>query len=182
MKTRKPAALLLCMLLLLTCCFACGKSAGGETKPDSGTQQEETANNGPATDETGTEYPDGGAQVKKALHLIIGDTQVKVEWEDNESVEALKKLASEGEIVIEMSMYGGFEQVGDIGVSLPRNDRQTVTSPGDIVLYSGDSIVIFYGSNSWSYTVLGKITDKTQEEMEELLGEGDVTVRIFFGE
>ncbi|MCR4894376.1 MAG: hypothetical protein K5911_06570 [Eubacteriales bacterium] len=120
--------------------------------------------------------------MEKTLHLIIGDTQVKVEWEDNESVEALKKLASEGEIVIEMSMYGGFEQVGDIGVSLPRNDRQTVTSPGDIVLYSGDSIVIFYGSNSWSYTSLGRITDKTQEEMEELLGEGDVTVRIFLGE
>ncbi len=176
MNVRKPAALLLCMLLILSC-FACGKSDGGQTQQDNSTQQEETADLEP-----GTEVPNGGAQVEKTLHLIIGDTQVKVEWEDNESVEALKKLASEGEIVIEMSMYGGFEQVGDIGVSLPRNDRQTVTSPGDIVLYSGDSIVIFYGSNSWSYTSLGRITDKTQEEMEELLGEGDVTVRIFLGE
>lgn len=181
MTLRKQAALFLCMLLILSC-FACGKKTECPAGEDNGTQQEETANNGPATDETGREDPDGGAQVEKALHLIIGDTQVKVEWEDNESVEALKKLASEGEIVIEMSMYGGFEQVGDIGVSLPRNDRQTVTSPGDIVLYSGDSIVIFYGSNSWSYTVLGRITDKTQEEMEELLGEGDVTVKIFLGE
>ena len=181
MKTRKLAALLLCMLLVIYC-FACGKSAGGETKQDSGTQQDESESSGPVTDEPGIEDPQGGAQVEKTLNLIIGDTQVKVEWEDNESVEALKKLASEGEIVIEMSMYGGFEQVGDIGVSLPRNDRQTVTSPGDIVLYSGDSIVIFYGSNSWSYTSLGRITDKTQEEMEELLGEGDVTVRIFLGE
>ncbi|MBO7700640.1 MAG: hypothetical protein J6S47_06195 [Eubacteriaceae bacterium] len=176
MNFRKPAALLLCMLLLI-CCFACGKSAGGQTGPDSGTQQEETADIVP-----GTEDPNGGAQVEKTLQLIIGDTQVKVEWEDNESVEALKKLASEGEIVIEMSMYGGFEQVGDIGVSLPRNDRQTVTSPGDIVLYSGDSIVIFYGSNSWSYTVLGRITDKTAAEMEGLLGRGDVTVTIYLGE
>ncbi len=58
-----------------------------------------------------------------------------------------------------MSMYGGFEQVGEIGTSLPRNDVQTTTSAGDIVLYSGNQIVIFYGNNSWAYTRLGHITD-----------------------
>ena len=124
----------------------------------------------------------GGEKAEMALHLLIDDTEVEVEWEDNKAVEALKELASNGKLVIQMSMYGGFEQVGEIGSSLPRDDRQTVTSSGDIVLYSGDSIVIFYGSNSWSYTRLGRITDKTQAEMEDLLGAGDVTVTIYLGE
>ncbi|MBQ6518268.1 MAG: hypothetical protein IJI14_06085 [Anaerolineaceae bacterium] len=70
------------------------------------------------------------------------------------------------------------EQVGAIGTSLPRNDVQTVTSSGDIVLYSGNQIVVFYGSNSWAYTRLGRITDKTPQEMAELLGNGDTTITI----
>jgi hypothetical protein len=82
-----------------------------------------------------------------------------VEWEDNESVEALKELCQEGPLTIRMSMYGGFEQVGSIGQSLPRDDSRTTTQAGDIVLYSGDQIVVFYGSNSWAYTRLGHITD-----------------------
>ena len=65
--------------------------------------------------------------------------------------------------------------MGFIGQSLPREDRQTVTEAGDIVLYSGDQLVVFYGSNSWVYTRLGHITDKTQEELTALLGGGDVT-------
>lgn len=75
-------------------------------------------------------------------------------------------------------MYGGFEQVGPIGTSLPRKDVQTTTQAGDIVLYSGNQIVVFYGSNSWAYTRLGHISDKTPSEMAELLGSGDVTITI----
>ena len=77
-----------------------------------------------------------------------------------------------------MSMYGGFEQVGDIGTQLPRNDSETTTNPGDIVLYSGDKLVVFYGSNSWSYTRLGHITDSGSYTLDQLLGEGDTTVTI----
>jgi hypothetical protein len=75
-------------------------------------------------------------------------------------------------------MYGGFEQVGGIGKSLPRNDVQMTTSAGDIVLYSGNQIVIFYGSNSWAYTRLGHITDQDAGGMTDLLGNGDVTITI----
>jgi hypothetical protein len=75
-------------------------------------------------------------------------------------------------------MYGGFEQVGSIGTSLPRNDVQTTTEAGDIVLYSGNQIVVFYGSNSWAYTRLGKVTDKSKAEMSELLGNGDVMITV----
>ena len=112
------------------------------------------------------------------MKLMIGETAVAVAWEDNESVKELKKLAGEGPVTINMSMYGGFEQVGAIGSSLVSNDVQTVTEPGDIVLYADSQIVIFYGSNSWAYTRLGKITDCTNEELASLLGNGDVTITL----
>ena len=111
------------------------------------------------------------------MQMMIGETPVTVAWEDNASVEALKMLAGEG-LTIEMSMYGGFEQVGSIGQSLPRDDQQTTTTSGDIVLYSGNQLVVFYGSNSWAYTRLGHITDQTPEQMKALLGSGDVTITL----
>jgi hypothetical protein len=111
------------------------------------------------------------------MQMMIGETPVTVVWEDNASVEALKALAAEG-LTIEMSMYGGFEQVGSIGQSLPRDDAQTTTTSGDIVLYSGNQLVVFYGSNSWAYTRLGHITDQTPAQMKALLGNGDVTITL----
>ena len=76
------------------------------------------------------------------------------------------------------TMHGGFEQVGSLGTSLPRDDKQITTNAGDIVLYSGNQIVVFYGSNSWAYTRLGRITDKTTSEMADLLGNGNVRITI----
>ena len=108
--------------------------------------------------------------------MTIGDTKVDVSWEDNDSVRELKELA-EKNLLIQMSMYGGFEQVSSIGQNLTRNDKQTTTEPGDIVLYSGNQLVVFYGSNSWSYTRLGKI-NLSDEELENLLGNGDVTITL----
>lgn len=115
-----------------------------------------------------------------SLKMSIGGTEVQVDWEENESAAALKELAAEkAPLEIQMSMYGGFEQVGRLRKLLPRNDVQTTTSAGDIVLYSGNQIVVFYGSNSWSYTRLGKITDKSASEMRNLLSNGDVVIRIW---
>ena len=111
------------------------------------------------------------------MQMMIGETPVTVAWEDNASVEALKTLAAEG-IAIDMAMYGGFEQVGSIGQSLPRDDQQTTTTSGDIVLYSGNQLVVFYDNNSWAYTRLGHITDQTPEQMKALLGNGDVTITL----
>ena len=118
--------------------------------------------------------------VMDELLLSVGDKNLSVEWEDNESVDALKDLAG-SEMKINMDMYGGFEQVGSIGTSLPRNDSQMTTSPGDIVLYSGNQIVIFYGSNSWAYTRLGKITGLNEKELEDTFGNGDVTIGLSVG-
>jgi rhodanese-related sulfurtransferase len=103
--------------------------------------------------------------------LYIDGTEVPVIWEDNASVEALRELIdmNGGSLVIQMRMYGGFEQVGPLGKSIESSDVQTTTYPGDIVLYSGDQIVVFYGSNSWAYTMLGRI-DLPEDEIVSLLG------------
>ena len=113
------------------------------------------------------------------LCMKIQDSPVAVDWEENEAVAALRELCREAPLEIEMSMYGGFEQVGPIGTALPRSDAQTRTAAGDIVLYAGDRLVVFYGSNSWAYTRLGHITDRSEAEMAELLGKGDVRITLW---
>ena len=112
------------------------------------------------------------------MDMTIGGTPVTVAWEDNASVQALRALCAKGPLTIGLHMYGGFEQVGDIGESLPRDDVQTTTQAGDIVLYSGDQMVVFYGSNAWAYTRLGRITDQDADGMRTLLGNGDMTVTL----
>lgn len=131
-----------------------------------------------STEQSTIEEPDSGEEKAKMLRMMIGNTAVAVEWETNESVEALKALCKNEPLVIQMSMYGGFEQVGSIGTTLPSNDAQTTTSAGDIVLYSSSQIVVFYGSNSWAYTRLGHITDQDASGMADLLSNGNVTVTI----
>ena len=172
---KKPIILLFAtaFVLLLTAC-------GDENMPNFEQEfQEEVIQSSTDMENTDTTNSEEDEPMQeKTLKMSIVDTAVEVEWEDNESVEALAKLAETEPLVIEMSMYGGFEQVGSLGESLPRNDVQTTTEAGDIVLYSGNQIVVFYGSNSWAYTRLGHITDKTAEEMAELLSGGDVTITI----
>ena len=124
------------------------------------------------------ESADDEAIGDSTMIMMIDGTKVNVEWEDNQAVERLRDMAKDGDITIQMSMYGGFEQVGSIGQSLPRDDKQTTTSSGDIVLYSGNQMVVFYGSNSWSYTRLGHISDKDEAEMADLISQGDVTITI----
>ncbi len=109
------------------------------------------------------------------MQMKINDVHVAVEWEDNESVKA---LAERLPLTVKMHMYGGFEQVGSLGRSLPRDDKRITTQAGDIVLYSGNQIVIFYGSNTWAYTRLGRITDKTPSELADLLGNFDAVLRL----
>ncbi len=111
---------------------------------------------------------------EQSMKMYINAEEVSVLWEDNESVKALNGLLP---IEIEMKMYGDFEQVGSIGKKLPRNDVQLTTKPGDIVLYAGDQLVVFYGSNSWAYTNLGKI-DLNEDKLKDLLGNGDVNIAL----
>ncbi len=98
-----------------------------------------------------------------------------VRWEENETVSGLMDmLDEEGPIDISMHLYGGFEQVGDLGRDLISSDKRITTSPGDIVLYQGNQIVVFFGSNTWEYTRLGTITDGSQQKLEA----DDVTISL----
>lgn len=116
--------------------------------------------------------------MEEKLTITIDGIQVEVDWEENESVAALREIVQSNPLTIRLSMYGGFEQVGSLGTELPRQDVQTNTNYGDIVLYSGNQIVVFYGSNAWAYTRLGHIRDLSQAELKKLLGQHDVTITL----
>lgn len=108
------------------------------------------------------------------MKVQVGDAVFSATLEENEAATAFVEMMREGSVVIQMSDYSGFEKVGPLGTGLPASNSQTTTHAGDIVLYNGNQIVIFYGSNTWSYTRLGHIDDLTG--WEEALGKGDVTV------
>lgn len=108
------------------------------------------------------------------MNVQVGDATFSAALEENTATEAFVAMMKNAPVTIRMSDYSGFEKVGALGTSLPASNSQTTTQPGDIVLYNGNQIVIFYGSNSWSYTRLGKIDDLTG--WEQALGTGDVTV------
>jgi hypothetical protein len=113
----------------------------------------------------------------KKIVMTIDGKEISVTWKDNDSVKALKELLKDKSIVIKMSKYGGFEQVGSIGKTLPSNDKNITTKPGDIVLYSDDQIVMFYGSNTWDYTRLGTI-NLSESELKSLLGNKNVILKL----
>lgn len=108
------------------------------------------------------------------MKVRIGSSTFTATLEDNGAVDALVELLQSAPLAISMHDYSGFEKVGSLPAALPASNAQTTTSAGDIVLYNGNQIVIFYGSNSWSYTRLGRIDDLTG--WNEALGSGDVTV------
>lgn len=153
---KKRIAIMLC-LAFVCCAGGCEKETVQSTVPSTETEvQEEEA---------------------VTMKLYINDTEVPVVWENNAAVEALAAEAGKGDIVVNMSMYGGNEQFGPLGKSYPANNRQVTTSNGDIVLFNNDQIVVFYGSNTWSYTRLGKMA-LPEDEVTELLSNGDITLRL----
>ena len=114
------------------------------------------------------------------LYITIDGKTLSVELVDNVATQTLVAALQEGDITYEAHDYGGFEKVGALGRSLPTNDTQTTTQAGDVILYSGNQIVLFYGSNSWSYTRLGRMEYSSQAELESFLkaGQGNVTVKL----
>ena len=77
-----------------------------------------------------------------------------------------------------MHDYGSFEKVGDLPWSLPTNDVEITTEPGDIILYQGNKITIYYDKNTWNSTMLGHIPDVDAAELRQVLGDGNVTAEF----
>ena len=110
------------------------------------------------------------------VYIKVNNNVLNVELEKNSAAIELKERLKNGDIVVNTHEYGGFEKVGNLGFSLPREDTNISTSAGDIVLYQGNQISLFYNSNSWSYTKLGKIQNVSSNELKDILGNGDVTI------
>ena len=123
---------------------------------------------------------DHGEEAEKTdsnlLYLTAGNTTFTAVFAENSSAEAFKEKLAEGDITVLMSDYGNFEKVGDLGFSLPRNDTRINKEPGDIILYQGNSVTIYYDTNTWSFTRLAKIENVSGEELLSVLGSGDVSV------
>ncbi len=110
------------------------------------------------------------------MNITIGDRVLTATLAENSSVDALKQALSAGPITVDMRDYANMEKVGSLGMNLPTNDQQITTEAGDIILYQGGALVIYYAPNSWSFTRLGKIDNITAQELKAILGGGNVTV------
>lgn len=139
-----------------------------------GKKTEKTESPGKESKQTEIREEDIEESEEIVMKVQIKDQVFTAELEKNPGAEAFAELLKEGPVTIQMNDYAGFEKVGSLGKSLPTQNRQTTTQPGDIVLYNGDQIVVFYGSNSWSYTRLARIQDLTG--WEKALGNGSVEV------
>lgn len=174
-KIKRTALLITCIgsaILFAACGTADGQSDSGPDDDAPDIQMDEEG----LTDGQDAEISEEDTE----MNVQIGTENFTATLEDNEAVAAFAEMMKEEPVVIQMSDYSGFEKVGSLGTSLPASNSQITTQAGDIVLYNNSQIVIFYGSNSWSYTRLGRIDDLTG--WEEALGSGDVTVTFSIGE
>ncbi len=158
----KKIILLIMMMLCLSSCNSNNK-----------TSQSLSASENVITSDINTTINENEVEEMK---LYIDDINLDVTWENNDSIKELMKLAKD-EIIINMHEYGGFEQTGSIGKSIKRNDKQIDVVPGDIVLYNGNAISIFYNPSSWSYTRLGHI-NLNNEELNKLLNKDKVILKL----
>ncbi|MDE5801294.1 MAG: hypothetical protein K2H74_09785 [Paramuribaculum sp.] len=118
------------------------------------------------------------ASAQTKILLSVGDRYATATLVDNDATAALLTQLAAGPITVSMVDYGGFEKVGELPQSLPTSNSQITTAPGDIMLYQGNNMVIFYGSNTWSYTRLGHIDNATADGVRAFLGSGDISLTL----
>ena len=186
-RTRISALLLALMLLLLTGCSSTGPAEAGALT-ESGSAEETTlptvtepASKNEASEpySTKSSLPEGKDRM---FYAHVNGKVLKILAAENSSADAFLDLLKSGDVPVEMHDYGSFEKVGPLGTTLPRNDEQITTEPGDVILYQGDQITIYYDVNNWSFTRLGKVQDLSQAELKDILGSGNVTVTFSLSE
>lgn len=190
---KRLVPIMLCLILVL-CFVGCGnakrESVGEPVQTNTESSMKETVDTSEEgivktdehVEETTVEQASTNAESSEgedvaSMKLYINETEIPVIWEENRSVREIMEEAAKGDIIVEMSMYSDNEQVGSLGRSYISNNKQTTTHNGDIVLYNSSNIVVFYGSNSWSYTRLGKM-DLSESEVTAMLSNGDVQLKI----
>ncbi len=167
---KRTVSLILGALLLL-CLSACRGADRGTDGPEPISPGAEAQGPGdPAAPEASP------AEEEAMIYAHIG-AQVLTIWpEANSSAAAFVEMLAQGDVTVEMRDYGGFEKVGPLGTALPTNDERITTEPGDVILYQGDQITIYYDVNTWTFTRLGRVRGLTPAELKAALGDGDPTV------
>ena len=115
------------------------------------------------------------------LYITIdGGQTLTATLADNSSAQALLEALKQAPITYEAHDYGDFEKVGPLGQSFPENNENITTEPGDIILYQGSNLCLYYDTNTWTFTRIGKIEGKTQAELKQILkaGQGNITVTL----
>ena len=149
------------IIMVLVCLSACG--ASGQMSVADGR----------------TAAPEAEKQIEASETMIyahIGDQVLEIQPESNSSAAAFVEQLTKSDVTVELHDYGSFEKVGPLKMDLPTNDERITTEPGDLILYQGNQITIYYDTNTWSFTRLGKVQGLSQTELKAMLGDGDVTI------
>lgn len=176
------------LLLLLTsivglcfasCCSDAASSTQDRSSKTSSAVQTQSSSIDISSQQTSSEIKtDSKEDSEMKLDIDVEGKHLTAALADSRAAQELAQKLKEGPIKVLLEEYGGFEKVGSLPWSLTKDDEQTDTEPCDIMLYQGDKMTIFYGTNSWSYTRLGRLENITQEELKSILGEGDVKVTL----
>ena len=173
--SKRIVATLVVFFLLLTGCKA--NNTGDFQEDDvSQTQSGAETNTNESKEQAKMKKTDESTLADNQIRVTVGSSSFIVNLEDNETAKALREMITDEDLTISASNYGGFEKVCQLGKTLPRNDKQITTEAGDVMLYSGNQIVFFYGANSWSYTKIGKVEALSIEKLESVLSGSETEV------
>lgn len=160
-----------------TASFTTTSSSPEESNADSSSTPSETVSSESFLEPAPTAEPESDIkQEEQSMKITANGKSLTAVLADNSSAQALLERLQGGPISVEMNDYGNFEKVGPLGFSLPTNDEPITTSPGDVILYQGCNITVYYDTNQWNFTRLGKIENVTREDLLDFFGEGNVTV------
>ncbi|MDY6387187.1 MAG: cyclophilin-like fold protein [Fibrobacter sp.] len=170
------------VLIALFFLVACSDAASHSTQPEAQTPKSsasKTPSVVPASSSAQTSKSSasstskvGEAPVKLKIH--VNDTSFTATLEENSSAKAFAEFLAQGDMTLDMRDYGSFEKVADLPRSFPRNDTQIDTDAGDIILYQGNTITIYYDKNSWNFTRLARIDNVNKKRLQQILGKGNV--------
>ena len=158
----KGRILYIVILLLFAACSSDAASSVKPTQPESQTSKSSASSTSKV----------GEAPVKLKIH--VNDTTFTATLEENSSAKAFAEFLAQGDLTLDMHDYGSFEKVADLPRSFPRNDKQIDTDAGDVILYQGNSITIYYDKNSWNFTRLARIDSVNKKRLQQILGKGNV--------
>ncbi len=176
MMSRRIIATLVLLLVVLTGCKV--NNPGALHEDDNPVQMESSVltDTNESKEQTEMKIADESTLADNQIRVTVGSNSFIVNLEDNETAKVLREMLADGDVTISASNYGGFEKVCQLGKTIPRNDNQITTEAGDVMLYSGNQIVFFYGANSWSYTKIGKVEASSIEELESVLSGSETEV------